>query len=203
MSACEFSLEQLQGPVLPRTSTKSQHEPAAAKYLHKGSTDRKLCFHQTLLVLSKPASSPLNPGHQLKLCSLLALWHVLLAECYPRQRLYAAKSRGSYRRQQGIKYLLIQLCMPQLCLASGPSVSFPLPTDTSCVHWLFHPHLLLLQEAPAGQLSAGLIYYSEYQWGLYCPSPAQAHDRPVLALYYCAVEWASLFFPSQASLFIF
>lgn len=85
-------------PFLPRTNTKTQGQPVTAQYLYKASTDRKLCFHQTLLVLSNSASSPFTIGHQLKPLSPPALQYVLLAEtAHGYQQKYLQKARWNRR----------------------------------------------------------------------------------------------------------
>ena len=112
---------------MPRTNTKSQSQPVTAKYLYRGSTDRKLRFHETLLVLSNSASSPFTTGHQLKTPSLPVLQHVLLAVCYPSQRLHTTISRSTYRKQHRIWVLAYKAfyAMALPSFRTFPSVSFP------------------------------------------------------------------------------
>lgn len=174
-------------PVLPRTNTKSQCLPVTANYFYMWSIDRKLHFHETLLISSNSASSPFTTEHPLRPPCLPVLQHMLFAECYPSQRLHTGISRSTYRRQHRI--LLIELFMLWLRLVSRPFLHFPspfLPTGTSCLHCLFNHHLFL-QEALLGKTQCQPKLLQWVPTGLVLP-PSQSGLKKVLCLQYTAVE---------------
>jgi len=173
-------------------------QPVTAKYLYRGSTDRKLHFHEILLVLRSSASSLFTTGHQLKhppflsgsACCLLSATQA--RDCTP----LSAEVPTEGNTESGS--LLIKLFMLWLCLVSGPFLEFHspfLPMGTSYLHCLFHHHLLFVPGALVHQTRCRpkLLQWPCVGLVLLTLQPG-LRKAPILATYYSGVNEASLFF---------